>query len=75
MVEDRHMKVERQFPGLTCFLDGVKMVTIESIPGVMETGYIPSARFTRNSKVTEESTDIDVLAKQLKKVLQFVSKS
>lgn len=69
------MKVERQFPGLTCFLDGVKMVTIESIPGVMETGYVPSTRSTRNSKVTEESTDIDVLAKQLKKVLQFVSES
>lgn len=72
-MEEKHRKIERHFPGLTCFLDGVRMVTIESIPGVMETGWIPSTRSTRNSRVTEESTDIDVLAKQLKKVLVYVS--
>lgn len=67
------MKIEKHFPGLTCFLDGVRMVPIESIPGVMDTGWMPSTRATRNSRVTEESTDVDVLAKHLKKVLQFVS--
>lgn len=72
-MEEKHRKIERHFPGLTCFLDGVRMVTIESIPGVMDTGWIPSTRSTRNSRVTEESTDIDVLAKHLKKVLVFVS--
>lgn len=49
------------------------MLSVESIPGVMETGYIPSIRSTRNNKVSEESTDSDVLKKHLKKVLQFVS--
>lgn len=72
LVEEKHMKIERHYPGLTCFLDGVRMVTIESIPGVMDTGWTPSTRATRNSRVTEETTDIDVLAKHLKKVLQFV---
>lgn len=67
------MGVEKQYPGLTCFLDGVRMVTIESIPGVMETGWMPSARSTRNSRVTEETTDADILAKHLKKVLHYVS--
>lgn len=69
------MQVERQYPGLTCFLDGVRMITIESIPGVIETGWIPSTRATRNTRVTEESTDSEVLVKHLKKVLNFVSKS
>lgn len=67
------MKIERNFPGLTCFKDGVRMVTIESIPGVMDTGWIPSIRATRNSRNTEETTDVDVLFKQLKKILHFVS--
>lgn len=74
LVEAKHMQVERQYPGLTCFLDGVRMVTVESIPGVIETGWIPSTRATRNTRVTEESTDSEVLVKHLKKVLNFVSK-
>lgn len=73
MIDEKHKQIERAFPGLTCFLDGVRMVPIESIPGVMESGWVPSTRATRNSRVTEETTDIDVLAKHLKKVLHFVS--
>lgn len=75
MVNEKHFEIEKHFPGLTCFIDGVRMLTVESIPGVMETGYIPSTRSTRNNKVSEESTDINVLSKHLKKVLQFVSKN
>lgn len=67
------MRMEKDFPGLTCFMDGVKTVTIESIPGVMDTGWVPSTRSTRNSRLTEETNDFDVLTKQLKKVLTFVS--
>jgi len=72
-MEEKKMKIERHNPGLTCFLDGVHMVPIESIPGVVDAGWIPLTRATRNSRFKEETTDIDVLAKQLKKVLQFVS--
>lgn len=67
------MRMEKDFPGLTCFMDGVKTVPIESIPGVMDTGWVPSTRSTRNSRLTEETNDFDVLTKQLKKVLTFVS--
>ena len=28
-------------PGLTCFRDGVRQIPIESIPGVLETGWKP----------------------------------
>jgi len=49
------------------------MIPIESIPGVMDTGWTPSTRITRNSRVAEETTDFDVLTKHLTKVLQFVS--
>lgn len=73
MVKEKHMRIEKDFPGLTCFQDGVRMVTVESIPGVMDTGWVPSTRATRNSRLTEETNDFDVLSKQLKKVLIFVS--
>lgn len=73
MIEEKHQKIEKHYPGLSCFKEGVKLVTIESIPGVMETGWVPSARYTRNSRITEDITNVDVLAKQLKKVLNFVS--
>lgn len=73
MINEKHCQIEKAFSGLTCFMDGIRMLPIESIPGVIETGWIPSTRATRNSRVTEETTDIDVLAKHLKKVLQFVS--
>jgi len=72
-VEEKKMKIDGHNPGLTCFLDGVRMVPIESIPGVLDAGWTPSTRATRNSPATEETTDIDALTKQLKKVLQFVS--
>ncbi|CAI6343931.1 unnamed protein product [Macrosiphum euphorbiae] len=72
LVEEKKMKMEKHNPGLTCFLDGVRMIPIESIPGVLDAGLTPSTRITRNSRVKEETTDIDVLTKQLKKVLQFI---
>jgi len=73
-MQGKHTKAERHFPGLNCFLDGIRMITIESIPGVMDTGWVPSTRSTRNSRLTEETTDFEILAKNLKKVLNFVSK-
>lgn len=68
------MKAERHFPGLNCFLDGIRMITVESIPGIIDAGWIPSTRATRNNRFTEETTDSEILAKHLKKVLNFVSK-
>jgi len=68
------MKAEKHYPGLNCFLDGLRMITFESIPGVIETGWVPTTRSTRNSRFTEETTDSEILAKNLKKVLNFVSK-
>ncbi|KAL5242311.1 hypothetical protein ACI65C_009721 [Semiaphis heraclei] len=72
LVGEKHKQIEKHYPGLTCFSDGVRMIPIESIPGVMDTGWTPSTRITRNSRVTEETTDFDVLAKHLTKVLQFI---
>ena len=39
-------------PGLTCFREGVREIAVESIPGILETGWEPPpdrARNTRNS--------------------------
>lgn len=68
------MKIERHNPGLTCFSDDVRMVPIKSIPGVVDAGWTPPTTLvTKNSRVKEGTTDIDVLAKRLKKVLEYVS--
>jgi len=75
LVEEKHVRIEKHYPGLTCFSNGVHMIPIESIPGVMDAGWTTSTRTTRNSRVTEEITDIDVLSKHLTEVLQFVSTS
>ncbi|KAL4084428.1 hypothetical protein QTP88_028250 [Uroleucon formosanum] len=73
LVEEKHMKIERHNPGLTCFSDDVRMVPIKSIPGVVDAGWTPPTTLvTKNSRVKEGTTDIDVLAKRLKKVLEYV---
>ncbi len=39
LIEMRRKKLQKAYPGLTCFKDGVRQIPIESIPGVVEAGY------------------------------------
>ena len=41
LIEWKQSKMNKVFPGLKCFKDGVKSIPIESIPGVLETGWSP----------------------------------
>lgn len=74
MAEEKRLNVEKSFPGLTCFSDGLKVVPIESVPGVLDAGWSPSDRVTRNNRFIKETTNELVLFEALKKVLNFVSK-
>lgn len=73
MCEEKRLNAEKKFPGLTCFSDRLKVVSIESIPGVMDFGWTPPTRTTKNSCVTKETNDVSKLYKALKKVLNYVS--
>ncbi len=63
-------------PGLTCFRDGIKEIPVETIPGVLEAGYVPpeksgnSSRNTRNSD--ERANDSEALYNTCKAILNGV---
>ena len=39
LIEMKRKKLQKVYPGLTCFKDGVRQIPIESIPGVVEAGF------------------------------------
>ncbi|XP_026464441.1 histone acetyltransferase KAT2B-like, partial [Ctenocephalides felis] len=74
LVADRQKDVLKILPGLTCFIEGVKGISVESIPGLNETGWRPLMRTPRTGRIQEENTDPDKLAVALKQVLVAVKK-
>ncbi|XP_046671365.1 histone acetyltransferase KAT2A [Homalodisca vitripennis] len=72
LVDQHKQEAHKPHPGLSCFREGLKVIPIECIPGIRETGWKPSARNTRVSKVSEESADPDTLMKTFKVVLNSI---
>ena len=67
LVERRQAEIRKVHPGLTCFKDGITEVPVESIPGILETGFAPpAAKATRSS---EERMDQETLYNTLKTIL------
>ncbi|XP_050452975.1 histone acetyltransferase KAT2A-like [Cataglyphis hispanica] len=52
LIHQRQQEIQKAHPGLTCFKEGVKVIPIESIPGIHETGWKSSAQ-TRTRAVTK----------------------
>ena len=73
LVEKKQAQIRKVHSGLTCFREGVKEIAVESIPGILETGWEPSPgdknRATKNSG---ESIDPDQLYNSLKTILTSV---
>ena len=42
LAERKRKELRKVYPGLTCFRDGVRQIPIESIPGVLESGWKPT---------------------------------
>ncbi|XP_039204797.1 histone acetyltransferase KAT2B isoform X3 [Crotalus tigris] len=42
LIERKQAQIQKVYPGLSCFKDGVRQIPIESIPGIRETGWKPS---------------------------------
>ncbi|XP_034238428.1 histone acetyltransferase KAT2A isoform X1 [Thrips palmi] len=73
LIEQRQQEVQKVHPGLTCFRDGVRSIPVESIPGILETGWKPAARSTRALQHSpEESHDHETLQQTLRQVLNTI---
>uniref|UniRef100_A0A8C7J733 Histone acetyltransferase n=1 Tax=Oncorhynchus kisutch TaxID=8019 RepID=A0A8C7J733_ONCKI len=64
LIERKQSQIRKVYPGLTCFKEGVRQIPVESIPGIRETGWKPSAK--------EKLKDPDVLYNMLKNLLAQV---
>ncbi|KAK9396394.1 histone acetyltransferase KAT2B [Crotalus adamanteus] len=67
LIERKQAQIQKVYPGLSCFKDGVRQIPIESIPGIRETGWKPS-----NKEKGKEPKDLDQLYSTLKNILQQV---
>ena len=53
LVVKKQEQIRKVHPGLTCFREGVREVSVESIPGILETGWEPPndrSRYIRSKK-------------------------
>ena len=74
LIERKQNQIRKVHPGLTCFKDGVKEIPVESIPGILEAGYVPpekaAGRITRNSD--DSKHDAEALFTTLRTILNAV---
>ena len=42
IIERKQKQMEKIYPGMKCFKDGVRQIPIESIPGLQEMGWKPT---------------------------------
>ena len=47
LVEKKQEQIRKVHAGLTCFREGVTEISVESIPGILETGWQPSSDRSR----------------------------
>ena len=67
LVEKKQEQIRKIHTGLTCFREGVTEISVESIPGILETGWEPPpSRVTRNN---DDRIDPDVLHNSIKTIL------
>jgi histone acetyltransferase len=73
LIERKQNQIRKVHPGLTCFRDGVKEIPVESIPGILEAGYVPPdrgcGRVTRNA---DERQDVEALYNTVRTILNAV---
>ncbi|XP_059410611.1 LOW QUALITY PROTEIN: histone acetyltransferase KAT2A-like [Carassius carassius] len=64
LIERKQNQIRKVYPGLTCFKEGVRQIPVESLPGIRETGWKPSAK-----EKSKELKDPDLLYNMLKNLL------
>lgn len=68
LIERQQEQMQKVYPGLSCFKDGVREIPIESIPGIREVGWKGDKKIT----VKQEPTDPEQLYQTLKTLLNQV---
>lgn len=63
---------QKIYNGLTFFKEKVRSIPLESIPGLLESGWKPQTRTQRTSRPYEESADPDKLATTFNSILAAV---
>jgi len=69
LVVKKQEQIRKVHPGLTCFREGAREVSVEAIPGILETGWEPSSDRSRATKNSDEKIDPDQLYNSLKTIL------
>jgi len=70
LIERKQAQIRKVHPGLTCFKDGVREIPIESIPGIIEAGWVtPADRGAGRPSTRTDTNDPDVLYNALKTIL------
>uniref|UniRef100_A0A8D0CK15 histone acetyltransferase n=1 Tax=Scleropages formosus TaxID=113540 RepID=A0A8D0CK15_SCLFO len=64
LIDRKQNQIRKVYPGLTCFKEGVRQIPVESIPGIREAGWKPSAK-----DKCKELKDPDMLHNMLKNLL------
>ncbi|KAL0992774.1 hypothetical protein UPYG_G00098220 [Umbra pygmaea] len=64
LIERKQSQIRKVYPGLSCFKEGVRQIPVESIPGIRESGWKPSAK-----EKVKELKDPDLLYNMLKNLL------
>jgi len=55
LIERKQAQIRKVHPGLSCFRDGVREIPVESIPGILEAGWVPPDR--NNGRSTRSNDD------------------
>lgn len=70
LIERKQAQIRKVHPGLACFKDGTREIPIESIPGILEAGWVPLAeRPNGRSTMRSDPNDPEALYNSLKTIL------
>ena len=69
LIERKQAQIRKVYPGLTCFKEGVREIGIESIPGVIEAGWVPPPEKPGRAMTRSDPNDPDALFSSLKTIL------
>lgn len=71
LILQRQQEMQKIYPGIPCFREGSKCISLESIPGLRDINW-KALRTLKQMKSTEEDDDFDKFTMQLSSVLNAV---
>lgn len=72
LMSHKQHEIKNVYPGLKCFREGVKSISVDAIPGVGDAKWKPQNKVQRSSQSNDDSSDLEKLAKTLGTILAMV---